>query len=53
MVSNTLMLMLTVWLSDSLRLEGGIFQSFVTAFVGAIIISIVSTVLSWFLPDKK
>ena len=53
LVINTLMLLLTVWLSDSLHLEGGIFQSFFTAFVGAVIISIVSTVLSWFLPDKK
>jgi putative membrane protein len=53
LVINTLMLMLTVWLSESLSLEGGIFQSFFTAFVGAIIISIVSTILSWFMPDKK
>jgi len=53
LVINTLMLMLTVWLSDSLALEGGFFQSFFTAFVGAIIISIVSTVLSWFMPDDK
>lgn len=51
LVINTLMLMLTVWLSDSLSLEGGFFKSFLTAFVGAIIISIVSTVLSWFMPD--
>ena len=51
LVINTVMLMLTVWLSDSLSLEGGFFKSFLTAFVGAIIISIVSTVLSWFMPD--
>jgi putative membrane protein len=51
LVINTLMLMLTVWLSDSLSLEGGFFKSFLTAFVGAIIISIVSTMLSWFMPD--
>ena len=51
LVINTLMLMLTVWLSDSLNFEGGIFGSFLTAFVAAIIISIISTVLSWFLPD--
>ena len=53
LVINTLMLMLTVWLSDSLQFAGGIFQNFLTAFIGAIIISIVSTVLSWFLPDGK
>ena len=52
LVINALMLWLTVWLSGSLSLEGGIFNSFVTAFLGAIIISIISTVLGWFLPDK-
>ena len=51
LVINTLMLMLTVWLSDSLNFEGGIFGRFLTAFVAAIIISIISTILSWFLPD--
>lgn len=51
LVINALMLMLTTWLSDSLSLEGGIFQNFFTALVGALIISIVSIILSWFLPD--
>lgn len=51
LVINTLMLMLTIWLSDALSLTGGIFQNFLTAFIGAIIISLVSTILSWFLPD--
>ena len=51
LVINALMLMLTVWFSDSLRLEGGIFASFFTAFIAAIIISIISTILSLFLPD--
>ena len=51
LVINTFMLMLTVWLSSSLSLEGGFFKSFLTAFVGAIIISIISTILSWFMPD--
>jgi putative membrane protein len=51
LVINTLMLRLTVWLSGSLYLEGGFFTSFSTAFVGAIIISIISTILSWFMPD--
>ena len=51
LVINALMLMLTVWLSDSLSLAGGIFQSLFTALLGALIISIISTILSWFLPD--
>lgn len=51
LVINTFMLLLTVWLSDSLSLTGGLFENFLTAFIAAIIISIVSTILSWFLPD--
>ena len=51
LVINTLMLMLTVWISDNLELTGGAFESTVTAFVAAIIISIISLVLSWFVPD--
>ena len=53
LVINTLMLWLTVWVSGSLSLEGGMFQSFFDAFLGAIIISIISTILGWFLPDDK
>jgi putative membrane protein len=52
LVINALMLILTVWLNDSLSLGGGLFQNLLTAFVGAILISIVSTLLSWFLPDR-
>ena len=51
LVINTLMLLLTVWLSDSLSLTGGVFQNFLIAFVAAIIISVISTILSWFMPD--
>lgn len=51
LVINTAMLLLVVWLSGSLNLEGGIFSSIWTAFLASIIISIVSTVLSWLLPD--
>ena len=51
LVINTLMLMLTVWLSDSLSLTGGVFENFLVAFVAAIIISVISMILSWFLPD--
>lgn len=52
LVINALMLIITVWLSGTLTLEGGILENFVTAFIAAIIISLVSLVLSWFLPDK-
>ena len=51
LVINTVMLLLTVWLSDTLSLSGGVFENFLTAFVAAIIISLISLVLSWFLPD--
>ena len=51
LVINALMLILTVWLSGSLSLEGGVFQNFLTAFIAAIIISVISTLLSWILPD--
>jgi putative membrane protein len=48
LVINALMLMLTGWLTG-----GGVAaDSFLSALLGAIIISIVSTVLSWFLVDK-
>ena len=53
LVINALMLMLTTWLSDSLSLTGGLFQNFLTALGGAILNSIISTVLSWLLPDKR
>ncbi len=53
LVINAFMLILTVWLSGSLALEGNTLRSFFTAFIGAIIISIVSVILSWFLPDGK
>lgn len=52
LVINTLMLMLTAWLSGSLSLEGGLFASTFTACIAAILISVISTVLSWLLPDK-
>jgi putative membrane protein len=53
-VINALMLLLTAWLAGSLlQLEGGILQQFVVALVAGIIITIVSVVLGWLLPDKK
>ena len=50
-VVNALMVMLTAWLTP-LTLEGNFFQSFMAALFGSIIISIVSSIASWFLPDK-
>jgi len=51
LVINTLMLLFTVWLSDSLSLTGGVFENLLIAFLAAIVISVISTILSWFLPD--
>lgn len=52
LVINALMLWLTVWLSgDLLTLSGGFFQQSIWVFVAALIISIISTVLNWLIPD--
>lgn len=51
LVINALMLLLTVWLSGALSLQGNLLQNGITVFLAALIISIISTVLSWFLPD--
>lgn len=52
LVVNALMLWLTAALLPALNLTGGFFQNFLTVLLGSILISIISTVLSWFLPDK-
>lgn len=52
LVVNALMLWLTAALLPALSLTGGFFQNFLTVLLGSILISIVSTVLGWFLPDK-
>jgi putative membrane protein len=49
LVINALMLMFTSWATGGAISTDG----FWAAFWGAIIISIVSTILSWFLPDKN
>lgn len=49
LVINALMLMFTGWLTGG-RVDT---NGFWYAFLGAIIISIVSTVLNWFLPDNN
>lgn len=51
LVINALMLWLTVWLAPALSLSGNILQNAITVFIGALFISIISTVLNWFLPD--
>ncbi len=52
LVINALMLWLTAWLSGGmLSIEGNFIQQLFWVFLAAIIISIISTVLSWVLPD--
>ena len=51
LVINTLMLLLTSWLDIGLAFTGNLIQNLVSAFFASIVISIVSTLLSWFLPD--
>ena len=53
LVINAAMLLLTGLLAGSyLSFSGGIFQNFTTACLGGIIISLVSIVMNWILPDK-
>ena len=52
LVNNTIMLLLTAFLAgDMLTIGGGIIEKELLAFVASVIISIISTVLNWFLPD--
>lgn len=54
LVINALMLMLTALLAGSfMQIEGGFFGQLWNALIAALIISVVSTVLSWFLPDDE
>lgn len=54
LVINAAMIMLTAWFSGGyLSINGNVFEQFLWAFIGAAIISIVSGVLNWFLPDDK
>lgn len=48
LVVNALMLMLTGWLTGG----GVLTENFVAALIGALIISVVSTVMSWFLVES-
>jgi putative membrane protein len=51
LVLNALMLMLTAWVGTQLGIDFKV-DRFWDAFLGALIVSIVSTVLSWLIPDK-
>lgn len=51
LVLNALMLMLTAWVGKQLGIDFAV-DTFWAAFLGALIVSVVSTVLSWFIPDK-
>jgi putative membrane protein len=46
------MLMLTAWVGKQLGIDFTVAGFWPSAFLGALIVSIVSTVLSWFIPDK-
>lgn len=54
LVINAAMLGLTAFLAGGfLSIEGGFFGQAWNALIAALVISVVSTVLSWFLPDKN
>jgi putative membrane protein len=50
-VVNALMVVITSALSSTFTLEGGTVEQFFGAVLAAIVISLVSMVLSWVLPD--
>jgi len=52
LVINALMLMLTAWVGARFGIDFRVAGFWPSAFLGALIVSIVSTVLSWFIPDK-
>lgn len=52
LVINTIMLLITAGIAgDLLSIQGGTLERLWYAFLGSIVISIISTVLSWILPD--
>ena len=51
-VINALMVMITAGLTD-LDLEGGIVKQFLVPLMASLVISVVSVVLSWILPDGR
>ncbi|MCP4356608.1 MAG: phage holin family protein [Chloroflexi bacterium] len=51
LVINTVLLLLTGLLANGLSFDGGPFANIWSAFLGSLVISIVSTILNWFLKD--
>jgi len=51
LVVNAVMLMLTAWLGRKLGIDFRV-DGFVAAFLGALLISVVSTILSWLVADR-
>lgn len=49
LIINMFMFMLTVWLVEGAALSGGPAEQLLNAFLASLIITVVSTVLSWFL----
>jgi putative membrane protein len=52
LILNALMLQLTAWIGGNFGLHFRV-ETFLAAFLGALVISVVSTVLSWLLPDRR
>ncbi len=53
LVVNGFMLIITTWIVDVFSLEGGVVERFLTAVGAAVIISLVSTVISWLVLDSR
>jgi len=52
LVINTAMLLLTAWfVGDYLNISGGPLEKIFNAFIASLIISVVSMILGWILPD--
>lgn len=53
LVINAAMLMITVGLTEAIRFNDAEGNRYLAALLGAIVISLISMVLSWILPDDK
>jgi putative membrane protein len=52
LILNAFMLQITAWLGGKFGLDFRV-DTFMAAFLGAVVVSVVSTVLSWLLPDRR
>ncbi len=52
LILNALMLKLTAWIGGSLGIPFRV-DTFLAAFLGGLVVSVVSTVVSWLLPDRR